>query len=391
MIQYISVSKSYNGFLAIEDITFGVDDGEFVLITGHSGSGKTTLIKMLIREILPSKGQVLIEGDDISNIRYRDVAKLRRKIGVVFQDFKLLEDKNVYENVAFALEASGRKDKEIKEIVPYVLEIVGLEDKARSFPKELSGGQKQKVTIARAIANDPKILVADEPTGNLDDEATWEIVEILQNINKWGATVIMATHGKQIIDRLRERTIILEKGRLVEDSKNSTRQVNVHFEEKLLNTLKVNKPTEKKSEHIPEKKKSPPLQSKDTKTQSKHKLDEKTQPKIRTQGEILKQKAQTQPSKEKPRLKIGLSSKNPHKNLQREQSVQMTGQVEELRLESLGLTDSTLQLLRSNNYLNFQDVIDAGSENLKNLPGAEEEQIEIILKAIEKQAQELNA
>lgn len=219
MIYFDKVSKIYNGgkSIALEDVSFEIAPKEFVSIVGHSGAGKTTLLKMLIAEDQPSHGQVFYESLDIHRIPRSRLPHFRRKIGTVFQDFKLLPHKTAYENIAFAMEANGRHDSEIEENVPQALELVDLEDKAWNFPHELSGGEKQRVAIARAIVNQPDIIIADEPTGNLDPIATYEVVQILRKINNLGTTVIMTTHNKGVIDELGRRVITMDEGRIVRD------------------------------------------------------------------------------------------------------------------------------------------------------------------------------
>ncbi|GAB4286363.1 MAG: hypothetical protein Kow0081_4390 [Candidatus Dojkabacteria bacterium] len=218
MVQFKNVSKVYpNGLAAVKDINFFVDEGEFVFLIGPSGSGKTTLIELLIRDQKPSEGKIYLNDIDITNLSRNQVYKLRRQIGVIFQDFKLISDKNAYENVAFAMEAAGKKNKEIKETVPYVLDVVGLGNRMDAFPVQLSGGEQQRVAIARAIANNPKLLIADEPTGNLDPASAWDIVQILTKINNWGTTVIMSTHGTDIVNTLSKRVIQMERGEIVRD------------------------------------------------------------------------------------------------------------------------------------------------------------------------------
>ena len=207
-----------NGVAAIADLTLDIDKGEFVFVIGASGSGKSTLIKMLYREEKPTKGIVEIGGINVSKLRNRTVYKLRRKLGIVFQDFKLLPKLTVYENVAFALECIGMKGSEIRPKVLKALEHVGLKDKTRSFPNELSGGEQQRVCIARAIVNDPKLLICDEPTGNLDPNTSKEIMTVLDTINKdLGTTIIMATHDKDIVNRMKKRVIVLDNGVLAQD------------------------------------------------------------------------------------------------------------------------------------------------------------------------------
>lgn len=219
MIYFENVSKHYNhgDSTALSDITFQVDPKEFVSIVGHSGAGKTSLLRMLIAEEQPTHGQVFFESLDIHKIPRSKLPKYRRKIGTVFQDFKLLPHKTAYENIAFAMEANGRSDSEIEENVPQALELVDLHDKSWNFPGELSGGEKQRVAIARAIVNQPDIIIADEPTGNLDPIATYEVVQILKKINDLGTTVIMTTHNKGVIDELGRRVITMDEGRIVRD------------------------------------------------------------------------------------------------------------------------------------------------------------------------------
>jgi cell division transport system ATP-binding protein len=219
MIYFDNVSKIYNNgrSVALHDVTFQVAPNEFVSIVGHSGAGKTTLLKMLIAEDKPTKGKVFFESLDIHAISRSSLPRYRRKIGIVFQDFKLLPNKTVHENIAFAMEANGRTDQEIAENVPQALELVDLADKLWNFPHELSGGEKQRVAIARAIVNQPDIIIADEPTGNLDPIATYEVVQILKKINDLGTTVIMTTHNKGVIDALGRRVITMDEGRIVRD------------------------------------------------------------------------------------------------------------------------------------------------------------------------------
>ena len=219
MIYFDKVSKWYNGkhSIALEEVTFQVAPKEFVSVVGHSGAGKSTLLKMLIAEETPSAGQVFYESLDVHRIPRGKLPKYRRKIGTVFQDFKLLPHKTAYENIAFAMEANGRSDVDIVENVPQALALVDLEDKIWNFPHELSGGEKQRVAIARAIVNQPDIIIADEPTGNLDPIATYEVVQILKKINDLGTTVIMTTHNKGVIDELGRRVITMDEGRIVRD------------------------------------------------------------------------------------------------------------------------------------------------------------------------------
>lgn len=219
MIYFDNVSKVYTSghSNALHDVTFQIAPNEFVSIVGHSGAGKTTLLKMLIAEDKPTKGKVFFESLDVHSIARSALPRYRRKIGIVFQDFKLLPHKTVFENIAFAMEANGRSDYEIAENVPQALALVDLSNKVWNFPHELSGGEKQRVAIARAIVNQPDIIIADEPTGNLDPIATYEVVQILKKINDLGTTVIMTTHNKGVIDALGRRVITMDEGRIVRD------------------------------------------------------------------------------------------------------------------------------------------------------------------------------
>jgi len=218
MISFQKITKIYPPrVFALKNITFEIEKGEFVSIVGKSGAGKTTLIKLLLREEDPTTGKVLFYNQDISQIPTKELPKYRQKIGVVFQDYRLLESKTVFENVAYAMEVVGAADEDIKRDVPRVLEIVGLEDKFDAFPRELSGGEKQRAAIARALIIRPEVIVADEPTGNLDPYHTKDIIDLLKKINELGTTIILATHNKEIIDRLKRRVITLDRGKLIRD------------------------------------------------------------------------------------------------------------------------------------------------------------------------------
>jgi cell division transport system ATP-binding protein len=220
MIIFDNVTKKYSENLpAIENVAFGVEPGEFVSIVGHSGAGKTTVIKLLLAEERPTEGSVLFDEIDVHNLRKRDINKLRRRLGIVFQDFRLLPYKTSFENVSFAMEVSERSDEDIELDVPYALELVGMANKADSFPNELSGGEKQRLAIARAIVTQPDVLIADEPTGNLDPVNSYEIMQILQKINTLGTTILLTTHNKGIVDSLGKRVITMERGRVVRDDK----------------------------------------------------------------------------------------------------------------------------------------------------------------------------
>jgi len=220
MIYYDRVSKIYaDNSVALEDVSFSVEPGEFISVVGHSGAGKTTLIKMLLAEEVPSSGSVFFESINVHEVPTRKMGEFRRKIGTVFQDFKLLPSKTAYENIAFAMEAAGRNEEEIRSDVPHVLELVDLGDKINNFPDELSGGEQQRVAIARAIVNQPDVIIADEPTGNLDPVNTFEIVQILKKINDLGTTIILTTHNKGVIDSLKKRVITMDRGRVIRDDR----------------------------------------------------------------------------------------------------------------------------------------------------------------------------
>ena len=223
LIRIKDLEKKYKtGVTAIYDFDLKVKKGDFVFVIGQSGSGKSTLIKLLYREEKPTNGSINIGGIEVAKLRNRKVYKLRRKLGIVFQDYKLLPRLTVYENVAFALEILGLPNEEIRNKTLKALEQVGLKNKSKNYPNELSGGEQQRVAIARAIVNEPKLLLCDEPTGNLDPETSWEIMQVLDEINKLGTTIIMATHDKEIVNRMKKRVIVIEAGRLKEDYEKGT-------------------------------------------------------------------------------------------------------------------------------------------------------------------------
>lgn len=218
MIVLDNVSMTYpGGNIALEDINIKIEKGEFVFIVGRSGSGKTTLIKLLLRELLPTKGTIMVDNKDLTKLKRREVPKIRRKIGVVFQNFRLLKDLTVYENVAFAQRVVEAPAHQIRRQVPSMLTMVGLADKYRAYPRQLSGGEQQRVAIARALVNEPPILIADEPTGNLDPENSVEIMKMLDEINKKGTTVVVVTHNQEIVNMMQKRVITLKKGKIISD------------------------------------------------------------------------------------------------------------------------------------------------------------------------------
>lgn len=218
MILLDRVTKTYNRKgSALERVSLHVEPKEFVIIVGQSGAGKSTLFKLLTREEKPTSGKIIVGGIDYETLKDKDVPRLRRKIGVVFQDFKLLSNRTVSENVAFALEIAGATNSEIKHTVPKVLEVVGLKDKANSYSRELSGGERQRVAIARAIVRQPKILIADEPTGNLDPKHAWDVIKVLEKINRFGTTVLLTTHNQEIVNYLKRRVVTIREGKVVSD------------------------------------------------------------------------------------------------------------------------------------------------------------------------------
>lgn len=220
MIYFNNVSKIYDrDSVAVSDVNLTIKAGEFVSIVGHSGAGKTTLIKMIVAEDSPTEGEVFFESQNVHRLKNKELTQLRRRIGVVFQDFKLLHNKTAYENIAFAMEAVGKTNEEILSDVPHVLELVDLGDKILHFPHQLSGGEKQRLAIARAIINQPELIIADEPTGNLDPVNTHDIIQILKKINDLGTTIILTTHNRGVIDAIGKRVLTMERGKIIRDDK----------------------------------------------------------------------------------------------------------------------------------------------------------------------------
>lgn len=218
MLEMIDVSKIYpGGSVALQDINVRIEQGEFVFIVGPSGAGKSTFFKMLFREVLPSSGKVIVNGNDLVKMTDKEIPYFRRQLGIVFQDYRLLPDRTVYDNVAFAMQVIETPYRKIKRRVNDVLDLVGLRKRAHAYPTELSGGEQQRIAIARAIVNDPILLIADEPTGNLDPETSWEIMDIFREVNKSGTTIVMATHDREIVDEMEKRVIAIEYGHIVRD------------------------------------------------------------------------------------------------------------------------------------------------------------------------------
>ncbi len=219
MIQFTNVSKKYDTGInyALKDINLTIEKGEFVFVVGSSGAGKSTFLKLMMREEVPSTGSIVVEDIDLTKIKKRDIPKFRRRLGIVFQDFRLIPNMTVFDNVAFAMRVIGTKEKKIRRRVPYVLSLMGLNEKARNYPKELSGGEQQRVALARALANNAEIIIADEPTGNVDPQMSYEIVDLLMRLNEAGTTVIMVTHEHSLVRCFDKRVIILDKGAVVSD------------------------------------------------------------------------------------------------------------------------------------------------------------------------------
>lgn len=218
MLEMIDVSKIYpGGSVALQDINVRIEQGEFVFIVGPSGAGKSTFFKMLFREVLPSSGKVIVNGHDLVKMTDKEIPYFRRQLGIVFQDYRLLPDRTVYDNVAFAMQVIETPYRKIKRRVNDVIDLVGLRKRAHAYPTELSGGEQQRIAIARAIVNDPILLIADEPTGNLDPETSWEIMDIFREVNKSGTTIVMATHDREIVDEMEKRVIAIEHGHIVRD------------------------------------------------------------------------------------------------------------------------------------------------------------------------------
>ncbi|MBP2646290.1 MAG: cell division ATP-binding protein FtsE [Firmicutes bacterium] len=218
MIRMLGVSKVYSkGCIALSDVSVEIQKGDFVFVVGPSGAGKSTFIKMLFREVIPSSGQLFVNGHDVGEMAMAEVPYLRRRLGIVFQDYRLLPNKTVYDNIAFAMEVIEASRRESQKRVNHVLDLVGLRNKAYTYPTQLSGGEQQRVAIARAIVNKPQMVIADEPTGNLDPDTSWEIMKIFETINKGGTTIVMATHDKPVVDAMKKRVIAIEKGCIVRD------------------------------------------------------------------------------------------------------------------------------------------------------------------------------
>jgi len=362
LIQFNQVEKYYEGSgFSLGAVDFQIDDGEFVFLIGPSGSGKTTLIRMLIREELPSSGRIFFDDYDITRLSRNSVYKLRRQLGVVFQDYKLIPDKNAYENVAFAMEVAGKKDEEIRETVPYVLDIVGLTSRSDAFPEQLSGGEKQRVAIARAISNNPRVLIADEPTGNLDPSSAWDIVQILSKINNWGTTVIMSTHGTDIVNTLNKRVIQIDKGVVVRDDRKGVYEVTAVAEQK-------SDDAQKEIELPDEPEKRGPIKvvishnSKETKEiKARHgifgflKLGRKEKNTESEDKEDKKREGHNEENDVESRSPVDLSNA---------EAKEVTKKADRTSITKLGLDPSIVADLKTAGYDDVEDLISAGPEEL---------------------------
>lgn len=387
MIQFVNVTKKYpRSINALESVTFEIQEGEFVFLIGPSGSGKTTVIRMLIREELPSEGKIYFDNDDITRYSRNDIYNLRRKIGVIFQDYKLIEDKTAFENVAFVMEAAGQSPKDIHDTVPYVLDIVGLADRQDAFPKELSGGEKQRVAIARALSNNPKLLIADEPTGNLDPEAAWDIVQILRKINNWGTTVLMSTHGLDIVDELSKRVIKLENGLLLTDEIQGKYVTNKdlekkEFEKKLAKEEKpivINSDIAEKNDEITETVESDDSEvdeeiEESDETSSEPALTQKPKPKLRI-SLISKKKEEGDSEKEDTKKEKKKDKKKKNKDNERESS----------DLNNLDLPKEIIDILFSSGFKDLESLINAGTEGVEDIELLTKEDIKNIRESIAK-------
>ena len=342
MIQYLDVSKKYGeGIVAVENLNFQIEEGEFLFLVGASGSGKTTVIRLLIREEAPSAGKIFFEESEVTKLRRQHIYNLRRKIGVIFQDFKLIPELTAYENVAFAMEAAGKGDFEIKEKVPYLLEIVGLENRFKSFPHQLSGGEKQRVAIARAMANNPKLLIADEPTGNLDPDSAWDILQILSKINTWGTTVIMSTHESDFVNTLQKRVIKLEDGKIIRDDKRGN-----YFEDLDEYSVKI-------------------LQ-KDSGTGS----NEIT----KLENEVKRKYLTNEPS-EKPKKKVVLKKFEKPLN-----EKEILSKAKKIKLSEINFSGKVKKILKAEGYDTLADIINEGIEGISKIKKLNDSEIKRIAK-----------
>ncbi|MBL8015151.1 MAG: cell division ATP-binding protein FtsE [Candidatus Doudnabacteria bacterium] len=387
MIQFQQVKKQYPGNdFVLGEVDLHVDEGEFVFLIGPSGSGKTTLIRMLIREEKPTSGKIYFEDRDITNLSRNNIYKLRRQVGVIFQDYKLIPDKNSYENVAFAMEAAGKKDREIKETVPYVLDIVGLTHRAKAFPAQLSGGEKQRIAIARAVANNPRVLIADEPTGNLDPASAWDIVQILSKINNWGTTVIMSTHGTDIVNTLNKRVVEMEGGKIVRDDKKGVYEVTTKFEERMLDDGTAEQPDKQEERKGPIKvnidNAKETEQAKSTLNLSWLKIWNKEKPIPVEDAPSLVENAE-QMEEVVNEANTALDKEAEEVVLNDEQEVERIIQdADKTPVDKLDLRPEVIADLKTAGYLDVEDIIAAGPEQLAKELIIDPEEVVLVSKAV---------
>jgi cell division transport system ATP-binding protein len=377
LIDFHQVKKTYTGNdFVLGELDFNINEGEFLFLIGPSGSGKTSLIRLLIREEAPTEGRIFFDDYDITNLSRSNVYRLRRQIGVIFQDYKLIIDKNAYENVAFAMEAAGRTDKEIKETVPYVLDIVGLSHRAKAFPAQLSGGEKQRVAIARAVANNPRVLIADEPTGNLDPAAAWDIVQILSKINNWGTTVIMSTHGTDIVNSLNKRVIQMERGQIVRDDNKGRYEVVSRNQESKI------KQQENEIEHDKKDAKKGPIK---VKIQANAEEEEVKAP-VGLFGRIFRRK-ETLPEPIRPDFEEAAEPTEavdvPEPSSE-QQAEKILEDADKTSLSELGLRKEVVADLKVAGYDDVEDVLSAGADKLGKELIIDPEEVVEVAKALSK-------
>lgn len=378
MIQFLSVSKNFEDqIFSLQDISFEIQEGEFVFLVGPSGSGKTSIIKLLIREEAPSTGRIFFEDEDITEFNRNKVYQLRRRIGVIFQDFKLINELSAYENIAFAMEAAGKPDSEIRENVPYLLEIVGLADRANSFPYQLSGGEKQRVAIARAMSNNPRLLIADEPTGNLDPDSAWDIAQILYKINNWGTTVIMSTHGSDIVNSMHKRVIRLQSGSIIRDDFKGSYDDIDEFSLKIINSANGTK--EEKIEIV------------DDQAKPIEKSEKEAEIKIITKPE----KSETKKSKTSKKISFSTKKKKPKPDVEKpaeEVSEKVEAKDDEIEIiaeTKVDIADTDIskalkKKLTELGYESLEQVIDRGVDELKEHDDLTTKDLKELAKVIKK-------
>lgn len=397
MVEFVSVTKEYDGGVtAVIDLNFKIEKGEFLFLIGPSGSGKTTVIKMLIRDETPTSGKVFFNDRDITRISRREVYKLRREIGVIFQDFKLVPEKTAYENVAFAMEAAGRSEKDIHDTVPYVLDIVGLSKRMDSFPRQLSGGEQQRVAIARAMANNPKILIADEPTGNLDPASAWDIVQILTKVNNWGTTVIMSTHGTDIVNSLNKRVIQMDGGKIIRDDNKGQYEMARSFEERVVEGINLELPEKRKNkfeftlkEEITTKKEIKTEKKRSFfsffKRNKKNEVEEiaETDYQSNFSENILEALDQIEPDKEKILLQEPEKSSNEEPGKTNLDNLKDHENVKAIEIEELGFPKKIVKSLHNDKIFTLQELVELGIDNFKEKYRIKEKDLKQIRDTIE--------